>query len=325
MNGRDWLKAAVFGQTVYQNHGNKVCPMFRISALSIAILSVSGCKLAVLLVEGGEVQSLGSGTCQVAVPGVTGTVCIHEVSDTSYSETFTAVAAPGWQFVKWNDGDGFICAGSTNPTCVVSNTFGAGDPLVESHVASSATYYIMPVFSDSVPITDTVLADGREWAQPGLFAPISWNDIDTVCPVISGGACSGNLKGWDMNGWTWASVPDLNSLFNTYLLLRGVSGDDLLGPTDPDIYSETFGPFYEPFFDDGWRQTATVGILKLVDAWSSTVAPGPYGAYHPAYSTITISIAIGVTANTSEDGPWQVEPGFDPIPHHPGGWFYRTP
>ena len=88
--------------------------MFRIVVLALALLSLSGCKLVVIVVEGGEVQSLGSGTCVTAIPGVSGAVCIHDVPATTYTESFTAVPDAGWQFVKWVSGDDFLCKNFRN-------------------------------------------------------------------------------------------------------------------------------------------------------------------------------------------------------------------
>jgi hypothetical protein len=120
----------------------------RVLGLSALLIALTGCKVAAILVEGGEVQSTASGTCQPAVPGTTGTVCIHEVADTSYSESFTAVPDAGWQFVKWNSGGGgFLCQDSTNPTCVVSNVGTEGNAVLEAIVASDATFYLMPIQS----------------------------------------------------------------------------------------------------------------------------------------------------------------------------------
>jgi hypothetical protein len=55
----------------------------------------------------------------------------------------------------------------------------------------------------AMPITDTVTADGKEWAQVDLFLNLSWYDINAVCPE---GVCSdgGMLNGYDMTGWLWA-------------------------------------------------------------------------------------------------------------------------
>lgn len=129
--------------------------MHRLIALVLGVFLLTGCKLAVVLVEGGEVQSISSGTCVTAVPGATGSVCIHEVSNTNYSESFTAVPDPGWEFVKWNAGDGFLCADTTSTTCVVDNTSLAGNDFAEAFVATDSTLYIMPIFQPvPAPILD---------------------------------------------------------------------------------------------------------------------------------------------------------------------------
>ena len=109
--------------------------LFLLSAL------LSGCKLVVVMVQGGEVQSIGSGTC------LEGTVCTHNIINTSYAETYTAVPNNGWHFVKWNTGDEFLCADSTNPVCVINNTSLAGNPGAEAVVATNKPFYIMPVFA----------------------------------------------------------------------------------------------------------------------------------------------------------------------------------
>ncbi|MFT4520644.1 MAG: hypothetical protein ACI9JM_003048 [Halioglobus sp.] len=61
---------------------------------------LAGCKIPVIEVESGEVQS-DSGTY---TPGLAGTVCVHEVTDTSFSENFIAVQDSGWHFTGWNSG-----------------------------------------------------------------------------------------------------------------------------------------------------------------------------------------------------------------------------
>ncbi|MDX1735930.1 MAG: hypothetical protein R3228_16260, partial [Halioglobus sp.] len=133
-------------------------------SLVFFLVTVTGCKLAVIVVEGGEVQSVASGTC------LAGAICIHEIVADDFSETFTAVPQPGWEFVRWNSGGDFFCKDSTNTSCTLSNEGTAAIPAIAAIIASEATYYIMPIFQQvSLPITDTVFADGREWAQPVLF------------------------------------------------------------------------------------------------------------------------------------------------------------
>jgi hypothetical protein len=144
--------------------------------LGITALMAS-CKLAVIVVEGGEVQSTGSGTC------LEGTICVHQVNDTNYTETFTAISNSGWVFEKWNSGDGFFCQNSPDSICVVSAVGTEGNAAIEATIASDKTFYIMPVFIPSRPITDTVTVDGKEWGQVDLFLNLSWDQINAVCPA----------------------------------------------------------------------------------------------------------------------------------------------
>jgi hypothetical protein len=108
--------------------------------LATALCFLASCKVAVIVVEGGQVESQGSGTC------TSGSVCMHQVNNTSYYETFTAVADTGWQFVRWNSGGGFLCGDLTDAACVITTLGAQGAPLIEAVIASAATFNIMPVF-----------------------------------------------------------------------------------------------------------------------------------------------------------------------------------
>ena len=175
---------------------------------------IAGCKLAVVVVEGGEVQSSSSGTC------LEGTICVHQVNDTDYTEIFIAVPNSGWAFERWNSGDGFFCQGSANPICAISGEgteekFPGAFEAIETFVESDKTFYIMPVFVLSQPFTDTVFIDGKEWTQTPFAS--SWDQINAVCPAPAGVCGSGErLHGYDMTGWTWASIEDVEALFNAY-------------------------------------------------------------------------------------------------------------
>ncbi len=280
----------------------------RILAITCVVGVIAGCKLAVIVVEGGEVQSVGAGTC------VAGTVCTTEVNDTSFSDTFTAVPDEGWYFEKWNAGSNFLCGDSIDPSCALPLDTLAGNSIIEAAVASPDMYYLMPVFKMANPITDTITADGREWAQTDLFAGLSWEDINAVCPA---GACSGVLNGFDMTGWTWASVEDLNSLLNFYI------GFAALGP-GPDTYAEGKSTEWAPaFFDGGWRPNnplaerelsrAVFGVLRdtITTQEGEVALPGGISDVDPAalvlgdFASTEGMVTLGLKAN--------------------GAWFFRTP
>ena len=114
--------------------------MSRLFLLSITAL-MAGCRLAVIVVEGGEVESFDAGICMA------GDICIVEVADTNFSKTFTAVPATGWYFKKWSSGGRFFCGGSTNPRCVLSFEGLKGSKGAQDMVASSEVFYLMPIFT----------------------------------------------------------------------------------------------------------------------------------------------------------------------------------
>ena len=199
----------------------------------------TACKLAVIVVKGGEVQSTGSGTC------IAGTVCIVDVTDPDFSEIFTAIPDDGWHFTMWNSGERFFCGGSTNPRCTLSFEGYEETKAVQEMVDSSETFYLMPVFRE---VSNTIKANGKEWMQPVLFSGLSWNDIDAVCTSPTG-VCAGRLNGFDMTGWTWASVEDANALFNYYI------GSSELGPGPSGFLDRPDSKWARKFNIDGWLPT----------------------------------------------------------------------
>jgi hypothetical protein len=101
---------------------------------------LTGCFLTLDVGEGGYVEST-IGYCEES------SSCSYEVTDTSFDESFTAIAKGGYVFSHWRGGDGYQCPGSENPVCQVSNTQGAGNANAESIVASDADFGIVePVF-----------------------------------------------------------------------------------------------------------------------------------------------------------------------------------
>ena len=174
--------------------------------LSITVL-MAGCKLAVIVVEGGEVQSTGSGTC------VAGMICFVDVDDPNFSESFTAVPEEGWYFHGWNSGYGFFCGGSTGPTCTLSFQGHEESEAVEELIASSEVFYLMPLFKDFPK--KVVEVDGKGWLQPKDFVNYSYNQISEICPDT---LCSGTLRGSkiDLTGYIWASSHDVELLFGSY-------------------------------------------------------------------------------------------------------------
>jgi hypothetical protein len=164
-----------------------------------------------------------------------------------------------------------------------------------------------------IPGSDIISVDGTKWAQVDLFRSLSWNDINTVCP--SGVCGDGTLNGYDMAGWAWASVDDLNALFNVYLSAAGVSGANLLGP-GPDYLQPFAVTAWAPaFFADGWRGTTVSSSEIRTLGMTSTPAATLERAYTANMSDyLSIRNDYASTINVAPRSSRQSDRG---------GWFYQ--
>jgi hypothetical protein len=160
-------------------------------------------------------------------------------------------------------------------------------------------------------ILDIVVVDGKEWLQPDLFTNLSWNDINAICPE---GACAGTLNGFDMTGWTWASVDDVNTLFNYYI------GADVLGP-GPSLYYDDFtSAWATTFYEDGWRSTLyssalqeyeTEGYTRSISEQEEAYRGSLVDLLEYGFAPIDLASTM-IISNLNESGNF-------------GGWFYRAP
>lgn len=275
------------------------------------IMAITGCKVEAIATQGGNIVSLsGSRDCAES------NTCSFTILATPYSESFTAVAKPGYEFVKWHFGDRFLCGGWADPTCEINL---ADDAAGNSVVALFKTAYIMPEFrflgldfdgdgvldhldedddndglldeTDLCPlnvdpeckgtIQDTVTVGARQWAQVDLFRDISWNEIEAVCP--KGKCLTGQtLNGYDMSGWWLASTEDLNELFNHYIgAIALPPGPGFYFDSNPQITTH----FVDQFFADGWRETtrengSLCNPCKGIDGWTRSHRGSVFVAYH---------------------------------------------
>jgi hypothetical protein len=96
-----------------------------------------------------------------------------------------------------------------------------------------------------------------------------WWDIAAVCPA---GVCSGTLIGFDMDGWTFATVDAVNAVFNTYIAAAGgtAAGYPLSGPSTASEEDSTWAPQFLADFDptDTFQQTQQVVGLTATAAGS---------------------------------------------------------
>ena len=82
----------------------------KVFSIAIVLLLVQGCKIIQVVPEGGFIQSrTGDNDCSA------GQTCVIDIPGVDFGDTFTAVPAPGYHFVRWNKRDDgpYICGGST--------------------------------------------------------------------------------------------------------------------------------------------------------------------------------------------------------------------
>ena len=238
----------------------------------LAIASLGACRLQVMVPTGGEVQSVGSGTC------LTETVCVFEIEDNTFNESFTAVPIDGWDFLRWNSGGDFLCADSTNPTCTLNNSLLTGIPAIDAIIASTQSFYIQPVFQQrNDPVTDFITVGAYEIAQPDLFTNVMWWEVSAACPVSNGGICDGILKGYDLTGWTWMNFQIMNEVFNTY----GVTPALPVTPPNNTGTTAMNSSWAPAFFNAGWRPTYSLSgpDATALEGWirDETLPPLSFG------------------------------------------------
>jgi hypothetical protein len=114
------------------------------------------------------------------------------------------------------------------------------------------------------------------------------------------------LNGHDMTGWTWASIEEMNALFNHYI------GSAQLGP-GPDQYISNPPYFVVNFWADGWRPTnlttnAVQGLTRELKSYSAIATARGVPPFNIPFDVASTNQTVA-TADTV----------FGVI----GGWFYR--
>jgi hypothetical protein len=147
-----------------------------------------------------------------------------------------------------------------------------------------------------------VIRDGKEWLQPIDFTNLSWNDVNAVCPV---GVCAGTLNGIDVTGYTWATVDDVNGLFNSY----GI--EPPIGPGPSPEFMERDSSWAPAFFAD-FTPTFLGSRVSILQAWmvddlsadSAYIAQIVYYLNAGPFDTVLTDRPLVKTSSRDRDGSW---------------------
>jgi len=234
--------------------------MFRNDAAKLLMLLgmltvLSACKIIVINPEGtpdGGQVTVGSTNqfCQL----VGDEVCTVTVDNTNFGIQLVAQPDANYQFVGWHDGDGFLCAGQP-ATCDYDLSPLAGIPFVEALVASSSTFYAMPIFA---PINQTFTADGKEWYRPDLFADVSYNDVLGLCGPSFVCPQGSFLNGVNVSGFKLADANEVLSLFDSL----GVPTFQIIGGLGYVEVDSSWAPLIQAIFGITESPNITTGITS---------------------------------------------------------------
>lgn len=117
----------------------------KIVAIIAFSIFTAGCKLAVVVGEGGTVQS-ASATRNCAEVST----CTFDISEANFTDVFTAVPLPGYKFERWQSGTGYLCWNNAGAVCALSNTPLKDIPPLQAIIATDAVFTIKPVFTPTL-------------------------------------------------------------------------------------------------------------------------------------------------------------------------------
>lgn len=122
----------------------------------------------------------------------------------------------------------------------------------------------MLCFSPTLVSAQGVIVGDREWRQLTDTINLAWSEVASVCNS-STGACSGSIGGVSFDGWTWASIEDVQELFDQLIKPESVQFPTIetnyLAVNDPDIRA-ALGPSGFTPVPAGFGPTRTGGWVR---------------------------------------------------------------
>lgn len=132
----------------------------KILAPTAIVLLMAGCKVVIVVPEGGKVLSDNGIEC------LAGQTCVLNIDHTNFDDRFHAVPDEGYVFEQWQATHGYFCGGASIP-CHLITTGMAGIAVFEEVLATDFEFFMIPEFSGSAPepIDTPSRYDVAEWAN----------------------------------------------------------------------------------------------------------------------------------------------------------------
>ena len=162
------------------------------------------------------------------------------------------------------------------------------------------------IITSTASVAATVSVDGKNWRQLTETTGFSFNAVASLCPE-GGGACSGSL-----DGWTWATVNEVQSLFHSYNPAFVVNGG--LSDTDPETNNNAWA---SAFLADFNKTLGAPGFFPTVQGWTATLRDSTF-AY---FGEVSDSFLAAPTGDRMRTGRTPISAGGSPLR---GVWLYET-
>lgn len=189
-------------------------PHPRTVLIVIGLLFLVGCRIVVHVPEGGQVMSDQGLVCSA------GESCEIDVADMAYTESFEAVASPGYAFSHWKTSIDGLCGG-TSGACTISLGFMEPFPSQTEMFDGDTTSYLQPIFvpadADGDGTVDSIDSDDDNDTIPDALELTTGRDPLVADWMIDAGGhhnCAlidGAVTCWGYNNWGQTTVPALSN------------------------------------------------------------------------------------------------------------------
>lgn len=237
----------------------------------LLILFVQGCRITQVVPEGGSVvSSSGLHNCPAEQ------TCVLDIEGGVFSDTFTAVAAPGYRFVGWQQGEdqASLCAGKVTP-CVLAN-------VPDGLTVLAVDTWLLPEFEIDVEAV-SINSTSAGGLYPGSYSPVPER------PQVLGGNFSVlavndlGMHCVDLDGRIANILPPFQVLLGQ-VIEKGVQPS--LNPAGVHLsYSAASNPL-DPILGGGAGTPgiAADGTLFKTNFWQG-IPRGSYDAFYPPLVT----------------------------------------
>ncbi|MEZ5502059.1 MAG: hypothetical protein R3E50_05150 [Halioglobus sp.] len=247
----------------------------------LIVLLVQGCRITQVVPQGGSINS-SSGLRDCAA----GQTCVLDIDGVPFSDTFTAVPAPGYHFTGWEKSSGSLCGGSTAP-CALQN-------IPASLTSLTADTWLRPLFELDGPAI-SINSSSASGYYPNAYSPVPErprvpNSNYSVFAVNDLG-----MHCVDLDGRVANILPPFQVLLSQ-VIQKGAQ--PTLNPAGVSLsYSAVSNPL-DPALNNGLGQRgiAPDGTLYKTNFWEG-IPQGSYDAFYPPIVTPLSGPPFPVTEN----------------------------